>query len=179
MYIEVVSPRLGTGAPALKPAVSSGEAEQPGSSPAGSPGLRLTGKMGDVMQESAQIAYTLARRILHSTPGQENNSYLDVMPLHMHVPEGATPKDGPSAGITMTTALLSAATGLPVRPDLAMTGEVTLTGKVLSAKASRSKPDRGSVDISYKVHNQHGELAMTFQAVTMFGRRVPGEKTDG
>ncbi len=63
----------------------------------------------------------------------------------------------------------------PVRPG----DTLTLTGKVLSAKASRSKPDRGSVDISYKVHNQHGELAMTFQAVTMFGRRVPGEKTDG
>ena len=139
MYIEVVSPRLGTGAPAPKPAVLSGEAEQPGSAPAGSPGLRLTGKMGDVMQESAQIAYTLARRILHSTPGQENNSYLDVMPLHMHVPEGATPKDGPSAGITMTTALLSAATGLPVRPDLAMTGEVTLTGKVLPVGGIKEK----------------------------------------
>ncbi len=63
----------------------------------------------------------------------------------------------------------------PVRPG----DTLTLTGKVLSAKASRSKPDRGSVDISYKVHNQHGELAMTFQAVTMFGRRNPGETTDG
>jgi acyl dehydratase len=56
---------------------------------------------------------------------------------------------------------------------------LTLTARVLSAKASRSKPDRGAVDISYKVHNQHGELAMTFQAVTLFGRRFPGEKTDG
>jgi len=63
----------------------------------------------------------------------------------------------------------------PVRPG----DTLTLTGKVLSAKASRSKPDRGMVDISYKVHNQHGELAMTFQAITMFGRRNPGEKTDG
>ena len=63
----------------------------------------------------------------------------------------------------------------PVRPG----DTLTLTGRVLSAKASRTKPDRGSVDISYKVHNQHGELAMTFQAVTMFGRRNPGERTDG
>jgi ATP-dependent Lon protease len=71
--------------------------------------LRLTGKMGDVMQESAQISYTLARRYLRTVPGQAENDYLDTTPLHMHVPEGATPKDGPSAGITMTTALLSLA----------------------------------------------------------------------
>lgn len=63
----------------------------------------------------------------------------------------------------------------PVRPG----DTLTLTGRVLSAKTSRSKPDRGSVDISYKVHNQHGDLAMTFQAVTIFGRRFPGEKSDG
>lgn len=63
----------------------------------------------------------------------------------------------------------------PVRPG----DTLTLTGRVLSAKTSRSKPDRGSVDISYKVHNQHGDLAMTFQAVTIFGRRFPGDKSDG
>ena len=63
----------------------------------------------------------------------------------------------------------------PARPG----DTLTLTGRVLSAKASRTKPDRGSVDISYKVHNQHGDLAMTFQAVTIFGRRFPGEKSDG
>lgn len=71
--------------------------------------LRVTGKMGEVMQESAQIAYTLSRRFLRSIDGQDDNDYLDTTTLHMHVPEGATPKDGPSAGITMTTALLSAA----------------------------------------------------------------------
>jgi len=63
----------------------------------------------------------------------------------------------------------------PARPG----DTLTLTGRVVSAKASRTKPDRGSVDISYKVHNQHGDLAMTFQAVTIFGRRFPGEKSDG
>jgi acyl dehydratase len=63
----------------------------------------------------------------------------------------------------------------PVRPG----DTLTLKGRVLTAKASRSKPDRGSVDMSYKVFNQHGELAMTFQAVTMFGRRHPGETSDG
>lgn len=71
--------------------------------------LRVTGKMGEVMQESAQLAYTLARRWVRDLDGQEGNDLLDVVPLHMHVPEGATPKDGPSAGVTMTTALLSLA----------------------------------------------------------------------
>jgi ATP-dependent Lon protease len=73
--------------------------------------LRLTGKLGDVMQESAQIAYTFARRWLREDPslGQAGNDFLDTTPLHMHVPEGATPKDGPSAGVTMVTALLSLA----------------------------------------------------------------------
>jgi ATP-dependent Lon protease len=95
--------------------------------------------MGEVMQESAQIAYTVARRHLRGLPGHEGDDFLDVMPLHMHVPEGATPKDGPSAGIAMTTALLSVALGRPVRPDLAMTGEVTLTGKVLPVGGIKEK----------------------------------------
>jgi endopeptidase La len=101
--------------------------------------LRLTGKLGEVMQESAQISYTVARRILRSLPGQESNSFLDTMPLHMHVPEGATPKDGPSAGVTMTSALLSLALNKPARPDIAMTGEITLTGKVLPVGGIKEK----------------------------------------
>lgn len=101
--------------------------------------LRITGKMGDVMQESAQIAYTLARRYLRSIPNQQDNDYLDTVPLHMHVPEGATPKDGPSAGITMTTALLSSAMEKPVRPDLAMTGEIDLLGSVLPVGGIKEK----------------------------------------
>ena len=101
--------------------------------------LRVTGKMGDVMQESAQIAYTLARRFLHATPSHEANDFLDTAPLHMHVPEGATPKDGPSAGVTMATALLSAAMDRPVRADCAMTGEVDLLGAVLPVGGIKEK----------------------------------------
>ena len=101
--------------------------------------LRITGKMGDVMQESAQIAYTLARRFLHAQPGHETNDFLDTAPLHMHVPEGATPKDGPSAGVTMATALLSAAMERPVRADMAMTGEVDLLGTVLPVGGIKEK----------------------------------------
>ena len=71
--------------------------------------LRLTGKLGEVMQESAQIAYTVARRQLRGMLGQASNNFLHTVPLHMHVPEGSTPKDGPSAGITMVAALLSVA----------------------------------------------------------------------
>jgi Lon-like ATP-dependent protease len=83
-----------------------------GGSRASGGSLRLTGKLGEVMQESAQIAYTLARRQLREGLGgvsQPANDFLDTTPLHMHVPEGATPKDGPSAGIAMATALLSLA----------------------------------------------------------------------
>jgi Lon-like ATP-dependent protease len=101
--------------------------------------LRVTGKMGDVMQESAQIAYTLARRVLRGLPGHEDNDFLDTTPLHMHVPEGATPKDGPSAGVTMTSALLSAAMGRALRPDCAMTGEVDLIGTVMPVGGIREK----------------------------------------
>eukprot|EP01138_Halocafeteria_seosinensis_P004096 gb/GECG01004188.1/.p1 GENE.gb/GECG01004188.1/~~gb/GECG01004188.1/.p1 ORF type:complete len:1020 (+),score=187.42 gb/GECG01004188.1/:1-3060(+) len=101
--------------------------------------LKLTGKMGDVMQESASIAHTLARRTLCQVPGYEHASYLEHASVHMHVPEGATPKDGPSAGCTMTTSLLSLATGMPVKQDMAMTGEVTLTGKVLPVGGIKEK----------------------------------------
>jgi ATP-dependent Lon protease len=117
--------------------------EDSGRSSGGGGHLRLTGKMGEVMQESAQIAYTIAKRFLKmhasSTGDDDHSDFLDTMPVHMHVPEGATPKDGPSAGITMTTALLSTAMGKAVRPDLAMTGEITLTGKVLPVGGIKEK----------------------------------------
>lgn len=91
--------------------------------------LQLTGQLGDVMKESAQIAHTVARAILlEKEPG---NSFFANAKLHLHVPAGATPKDGPSAGCTMITSLLSLAMKKPPRKDLAMTGEVTLTGKIL------------------------------------------------
>jgi len=99
--------------------------------------LKCTGQLGNVMSESTQIAYTVARSRLHVIdPG---NSYFDDNDIHMHVPEGATPKDGPSAGVTMVTAMLSLAMDKPVRNDLAMTGEMSLTGKVLPVGGIREK----------------------------------------
>jgi Lon-like ATP-dependent protease len=99
--------------------------------------LKCTGQLGNVMSESTQIAYTVARSRLFAT--DSTNSYFDDNDIHMHVPEGATPKDGPSAGITMVTSMLSLAMDKPVRSDLAMTGEISLTGKVLPVGGIREK----------------------------------------
>ena len=99
--------------------------------------LKVTGQLGDVMAESTQIAYTVARARLAEK--QSDNTYFDDFDVHMHVPEGATPKDGPSAGITMVTAMLSLALDRPVRNDLAMTGEISLTGKVLPVGGIKEK----------------------------------------
>jgi len=99
--------------------------------------ITLTGSLGDVMQESAQAALTYARanaRSLGLEPG-----LFDKVNVHIHVPDGATPKDGPSAGIAMATAIISAFTRRPVRRDVAMTGEVTLRGKVLPIGGLKSK----------------------------------------
>jgi len=99
--------------------------------------LKVTGQLGSVMEESTQIAYTVSRaRIAEIAP---DSSYFDDYDIHMHVPEGATPKDGPSAGITMTTAMLSLALDKPLRNDLAMTGEISLTGKVLPVGGIKEK----------------------------------------
>ena len=87
--------------------------------------VTITGQLGDVMKESAQLAMSLTRHLL---PEQAKD--LEKSSLHIHVPDGATPKDGPSAGITLTTALSSLVTGIPVPPDVAMTGEVSLRGTV-------------------------------------------------
>ena len=99
----------------------------------------LTGQLGDVMKESAMIAYSYVRAITESGKYKVDMKYFDEHMLHLHIPEGAVPKDGPSAGVTMTTAMLSAVTGIPVRPDVAMTREVTLRGRVLAIGGLKEK----------------------------------------
>lgn len=116
--------------------------------------MELTGHLGDVMKESAKIALTVARNYLYKT--DQNNKFLQTRfvqdlvllthcttflfsHLHLHVPEGATPKDGPSAGCTIVTALLSLAKNEPIRQDVAMTGEISLMGKVLPVGGIKEK----------------------------------------
>lgn len=122
LYIETAVPR---------PPDSGGADKKPEGS------LQLTGHLGDVMKESANIAYSFAKAFaLKQAPG---NDFLQRAHIHLHVPEGAVPKDGPSAGITMVTAMLSLALDRPVRPGVAMTGEVSLTGKVLPVGGIKEK----------------------------------------
>lgn len=122
--------------------------------------LQLTGQMGDVMKESAKTALSYIRSVCPEY--KIENDYFEKHDLHIHIPEGAVPKDGPSAGITMATAMLSAVTKHPVSAKLAMTGEVTLRGrvlpigglkeKILAAKMARMKtvlvPDKNRPDIA-------------------------------
>ena len=99
--------------------------------------MKLTGKLGDVMKESALAAMSCVRAL--SEEYQIKDDYFSKHDFHIHIPEGATPKDGPSAGITMAVALLSAVAKIPVRADVAMTGEITLRGRVLPIGGLKEK----------------------------------------
>lgn len=99
--------------------------------------LTVTGHLGDVMKESSSIALTVARNFLNEN--DPTNTFLESSDIHLHVPEGATKKDGPSAGITIVTALTSLAQNKAIRQNIAMTGEVSLTGKVLPVGGIKEK----------------------------------------
>jgi ATP-dependent Lon protease len=114
----------------------------------GKGGLLLTGQMGSVMRESAQAALSYARA--HASEYGIDENFFSAHDLHIHMPEGSIPKDGPSAGVTLASALVSACTGRPVRRDLAMTGEITLRGEILPVGGIKEKflaARRGQISI--------------------------------
>ncbi|MGL5099321.1 MAG: S16 family serine protease, partial [Fusobacteriaceae bacterium] len=104
-------------------------------------GLKQTGQLGDVMKESSEIAYSYVKSHIcdYNQCDTDGKNFFETNKIHLHVPEGATPKDGPSAGITMALALYSLAINKPVKKGMAMTGELTLTGKVLPIGGLKEK----------------------------------------
>uniref|UniRef100_A0A0K0EES4 Lon protease homolog, mitochondrial n=1 Tax=Strongyloides stercoralis TaxID=6248 RepID=A0A0K0EES4_STRER len=128
LYIETVLKRK-------LPESNSNSSNDKKPTPEGS--VEITGHLGDVMKESVRISYTVAKNYLMKI--DPNNDFLDKAHLHIHVPEGATPKDGPSAGITITSSFLSLALNKSLRQNVAMTGEISLTGKVLPVGGIKEK----------------------------------------
>ena len=120
---------------AIKVTATAPEGESQNGAPVGG-AVKTTGQLGKVMKESTEIAHTYAKAVCHE---YFNNKYLEENNIHIHFPEGASKKDGPSAGITITTALISLATGVPVRGDTGMTGEISLNGRILKIGGLREK----------------------------------------
>jgi ATP-dependent Lon protease len=126
---------------------------------AGKKGLTLTGQLGDVMKESAQAALSYVRA--HAEQLGVAPDFFENSDIHLHVPQGSIPKDGPSAGVTMVTALTSLLTNRPVRPNLAMTGEITLRGKVLPVGGIKEKvlaARRAGIDTLLLPHRNQKDL---------------------
>ncbi|MDR2416564.1 MAG: endopeptidase La [Holosporales bacterium] len=121
--------------------------------------MLITGKLGDVMQESIQAAASFVRS--QSERYAIDPEFFEKKDIHVHVPEGATPKDGPSAGVAMVTSIVSALTGIPVRKDIAMTGEITLRGRVLPIGGLKEKAlaaRRGNIRIIFIPHDNKKDL---------------------
>ncbi len=139
----------------------------------------ITGKLGDVMQESIQAAFSYVRS--KSLQFGLKPSLFEKKDIHIHVPEGAIPKDGPSAGITMCTAIVSALTGIPVRKDVAMTGEVTLRGNVLTIGGLKEKllaAHRGGIKTVVIPYDNEKDLADIPENVTSGLKIIPVKHVD-
>lgn len=150
--------------------------EVQGVSTYGKGGLSLTGTLGDVMKESAQVAFTYVKSHGEELGLGEKNEFFTSKDLHLHFPEGATPKDGPSAGITITTTIISVIAQRPVRQNIAMTGEITITGEVLAVGGIKEKvigahragirevilPDDNRVDADEIPHEVSKEMKIHF-----------------
>ena len=141
--------------------------------------LQLTGKLGDVMKESAQIALSFVRSVVEEK--QVPSEYFEKHDFHLHVPEGAVPKDGPSAGITMATAIYSAVTGIPVKAEVAMTGEISLRGRVLPIGGLKEKllaAKQAGMKLILIPQENERDLAEISEKITEGMEIIPVEKMD-